>query len=436
LSAHAAAVERDPVPRPRSLELTGTWLLSGAMAGAGVLAYAFHILAARTLTQSEYGQVAAFWAALFIAVVVLFRPLEQTTSRSLADRLERGLEGWSVLRAVALVYVCLVGVVVVAGALSWSVLTRELFDGSGFMTAMLLLGIAGYGVQYVARGILGGLRRFHGLSSIHLGDGVIRLALALPLVALASKDVAAVALAAAGIGGAVGPLWRCRSQVGSLRSGRSDERFHIGATLRFAAPAGVIAGSDQLLVNGAPLLVIAAGGTTSDAALVFAATMLVRVPVFVFSGVAGSLLPNLARLNAAADHKRFARTVTKVCLTFGAATVAMSAGAALLGPPAMRLLYGNEYTGMSAGDLALLGFGAGCYLACGTISQALLALARAGIGAAAWATAAGLFVLLASVSGGSYLHRVSLALAVAMAANTLLLAIAFARRVRTGAAPA
>ena len=196
----------------------------------------------------------------------------------------------------------------------------------------------------------------------------------------------------------------------------------------------MIAGSDQLLVNGAPLLVIAAGGSTSDAALVFAATMLVRVPVFVFSGVAGSLLPNLARLNAAADHKRFARTVTKVCLTFAAATVAMSAGAALLGPAAMRLLYGNEYTGMSAGNLALLGFGAGCYLACGTISQALLALARAGVGAVAWATAAGLFVLLASVSGGSYLHRVSLALAVAMAANALLLAIAFARRVRNGVA--
>jgi O-antigen/teichoic acid export membrane protein len=401
-----------------------------------VLAYAFHILAARTLTQSEYGQVAAFWAALFIAVVVLFRPLEQTTSRSLADRLERGLEGWSVLRAVALVYVCLVGVVVVAGALSWSVLTRELFDGSGFMTAMLLLGIAGYGVQYVARGILGGLRRFHGLSSIHLGDGVVRLALALPLVYFGSKDIAAAALAAAGIGGAVGPLWRCRSQIGSLKSGRSDERFHISAALSFAAPAGVIAGSDQLLVNGAPLLVIAGGGSTTDAALVFAATMLVRVPVFFFSGVAGSLLPNLARLNAAADHKRFARTVTKVCLTFAAATVAITAGAALLGPVAMRLLYGSEYSGMSAGDLALLGFAAGCYLACGTVSQALLALARAGTGAAAWATAAGVFILVVSVSSRPVaLHNVALGLAVAMAVNALLLAIAFARRVRTGAAP-
>ena len=77
------------------------------MAGAGLLAYAFHILAARTLTTSEYGQVAAFWAALFIVVVVLFRPLEQTTARSIADRLERGEEGASVLRSVLLVYVCL-----------------------------------------------------------------------------------------------------------------------------------------------------------------------------------------------------------------------------------------------------------------------------------------------------------------------------------------
>ena len=105
VSSQVAAVERgEAAGRPRALELTGTWLLSAAMAGAGLLAYAFHILAARTLTTSEYGQVAAFWAALFIVVVVLFRPLEQTTARSIADRLERGQEGWTVLRSVVHVY--------------------------------------------------------------------------------------------------------------------------------------------------------------------------------------------------------------------------------------------------------------------------------------------------------------------------------------------
>ena len=196
----------------------------------------------------------------------------------------------------------------------------------------------------------------------------------------------------------------------------------------------MIAGSDQILVNGAPLLVIAGGGPGAKkaAAVVFAATMLVRVPVFVFSGVAGSLLPNLARLNAAADHQRFATTVRRVCLIFAGATVAMTVLAGVVGPTAMRLLYGSDYL-MSGRDLALLGFGAGCYLACGTISQALLALARAGTAAAAWAISAGLFVLVETVSSGSDLHRVSLGIAAGMAMNVLLLAVTFARRVRTAA---
>ena len=79
------------------------------------------------------------------------------------------------------------------------------------MTAMLVVGIAGYGIQYIGRGILGGLRRFRGLSAIHVTDGTIRFLVALPLLAVASPDIAAVALAAAGIGGAIPPLWRCRA---------------------------------------------------------------------------------------------------------------------------------------------------------------------------------------------------------------------------------
>ncbi|HEY7017234.1 MAG TPA: hypothetical protein VH297_02110 [Gaiellaceae bacterium] len=432
MSVQAATVERGKaVGRQRSLELTGTWLLSGAMAAAGLLAYAFHILAARALTTDEYGQVAAFWAALFITVVVLFRPLEQTASRSVADRLARGEEAATVLRVVVLVYLGLLVVVGVAAALAWGPVTRKLFEGSSFMTAMLVVGVAGYGVQYLGRGVLGGLRRFHALSGIHIGDGTVRLLVALPLLAVASKDIAAAALAAAGIGGAIVPLWRSRMSIAALRGGPVGEHFSLPAALRFAAPASVIAGSDQLLVNGAPLLVILAGGkdATKAAAVVFAATMLVRVPVFLFSGVAGSFLPNLARLNAEADHRRFAATVTRVCLTFAAATVVFTAGAAIAGPTAMRVLYGPDYTA-SARDLALLGFGAGCYLAAGTISQALLALARASTAAVAWATAAVVFVVVEVVATGSELHRVSLAIAIAMALDTILLALVFVRRVR------
>ena len=61
-----------------------------------------------------------------------------------------------------------------------------------------------------------------------------------------------------------------------------------------------MAGADQLFVNGGPLLVVVAGGpgATRAAGIVFAATMLVRAPVYVFQGLAAALLPNLTHLQA------------------------------------------------------------------------------------------------------------------------------------------
>jgi O-antigen/teichoic acid export membrane protein len=406
-------------------------MLAAAMAASGLLAYVFQIIAARTLNQSDYGHIGVLWGGLFVLVVLLFRPLEQTTARAVADRRARGQEAATVLRSVAIVYAAIVVVLAIGAALSWGLVREKFFSGSDFLTAMLFAGAAGYGIQYVTRGILGGLGWFKGLSGVHLGDGTIRVLVALPLLAGFSMNAAAAALAAAGLGGALIPLWRSRKRIRSLEEGSDEERFHLRATLGFAAPASVIAGSDQLLVNGAPLLVIAAGGPTASkaAAVVFAATMLVRVPVFLFSGVAGSILPNLTRLNAASDHDTFVRTVRRVCLLFAAATVVIVAAVTVLGPVGMRTLYGPAYDA-SAGDLALLGLGAGCYLASATMSQALLALARPAAAAVVWASSAALFVAVYALASGDELHRISLATASAMLVNVLLLAAVFARRVR------
>ena len=429
MSAHAAAADAVKAPPPpRRFELTGAWLLSGAMLTAGVLAYAFHILAAQTLTQNQYGEIAVLWAALFLTVVVLFRPLEQTTSRTVADRLARGQEARSVLRSVALVYACVLFLVGVAAAAFWGELTDTFFDGNSFLTAMLVVGIAGYGIQYIGRGILGGLRRFRGLSAIHVTDGTVRFLFALPLLAVASPDIAALALAAAGIGGAIPPLWRTREEIRHLSVGAADEDFHIRAALGFAAPAVVIAAADQLLVNGAPLVVVGSGGSQRAAANVFAATMLVRVPVFLFTGVAGSFLPNLTRLNAEDDHHRFVATVIRVCAVFLGATVAIVVIAALLGPPVMPIVFGSDYHA-SARELALLGLAAGCYLAAATISQALLAVKRGSSAAVAWALGAILFVCTYHFVTGLPLFRASVGIAAGMVTATVLLVLIFAWRV-------
>ncbi len=329
------------------------------------------------------------------------------------------------LRSVASVYCCLLVLLAVAAALAWGPLTRALFGGTDFLTLMLVLGVAGYGVQYVARGILGGLRRFRGLSGIHVGDGSIRLLAALPLLVFASKDVAAAALAVAGIGGALVPLWRSRREIAAVREGASAHPFHMRAAVGFAIPAAIIAGSDQLLVNGAPLLVLGSSGgdATKAAAIVFAATMLVRVPVFLFSGVAGSLLPNFTRLQAERDHGHVTRAVARVSVLFAGVTALIVVAAAVAGPTGMKLLYGPDYVASSS-DLALLGLGAGAYLFAATISQALLARALGVRAAVAWAASALLFVGVYALAAGSELHRVSLAVGIGMVANTLLLAAA------------
>ncbi|NUT55790.1 MAG: oligosaccharide flippase family protein, partial [Thermoleophilia bacterium] len=170
---------------PRSFD--GAALLSGATLASGVFAYAYHVLAARTLGPEAYGLVAVLWAALFLLVVVLFRPLEQTTSRALAHRLERGHEVRSVLRAIFRIYLVVAAAIAVTGVAGWGALADQLFLGDGFFVASLVVGLAAYGVAYVLRGVCAGLGWFNGYALLLVADGAARLAVVLPLVVVASR---------------------------------------------------------------------------------------------------------------------------------------------------------------------------------------------------------------------------------------------------------
>ena len=388
-------------------------MLSGAMVVSGVLTYAFHVLAARTLGPSAYGQIAVLWGAIFLAAIVLFRPVEQTTSRAVADRLARGEETASVLRSMLVISAALL-LVIVAGALAaWGPLSDNLFEGDQTMTAMLLGGTLAYGLSYVVRGLVGGVRWFRGYGLGLLSDAIGRLAVAAPLLFVASKGLAAFALVAAGLVGAFVPLYFGRRELEVLHKHGGGSRFRALSALRFAAPAGLMAASDQLLVNGAPLLVVlGTGHAGKTAGVVFAATMLVRAPVYVFQGLAASLLPNFTVLNAA-ERERFRAAVHRTALVLFGVGVCIVLGTAAFGPEAMRLLYGNAY-GVDRGSLVLLGAGVACYLAASTFSQGLLALHRAGLAAAAWCGSAGAFIVLYALLPGSQLGRISVAFASAM----------------------
>jgi O-antigen/teichoic acid export membrane protein len=430
--SEAALAEPLPVAGRRGgFALAGAWLLSTATVGSGVLAYAFHVVAARSLGPHAYGLVAVLWAAMFIAVVVLFRPLEQTTARALADRRVRGEEVRSVVRSVVLIYLAVTAVVLAGGIAFWPVLRDRLFDGDGFFVAALLLGISFYGVQYVLRGVWGGIRWFKGYGIALLGDGVTRLLVLAPVVFVASGNLAAAAVAAAALGGVFAPLAFGRGMLRPVLARGEGARFRVGSAMSFAAPAAVIAASDQILVNAAPLLVVLSGtdDATRVAGVVFAATMIVRVPVFVFTGFAASLLPNLTQLQATADRRAVEVAVLRALGLFAAAAAALAALAATIGPDTMRFVYGAGFeTGRA--ELALLAVGVGGYLGMATLSQALLAIDDGKAAATAWAGSCALFLALYVVLPGEPLLRIATALAIATALGTTALYVALRRRLR------
>jgi O-antigen/teichoic acid export membrane protein len=281
-----------------------------------------------------------------------------------------------------------------------------------------VVGVAGYGASYFVRGLVGGVRWFEGYGQLLLADGAIRLLIALPLVFVASPTVAAVAIAAAAGGGAVAPLLSARrTRLRTIAAGEREGSFAIGAAARFALPAAVIAGCEQTLLCGGPLLVLIAGGPGAPAAagVLFAATLLLRAPVFAFQGVAASLLPNLTTFEARGDHARLHRATMLVALAMGGFAAVLAVGAVAAGPWAMDLLYGAGFEA-GRGDLALLALGIGGFLAAGTFCQALFAREQGGRAAALWAIAATTFVGLELSLAGTEFHRVSVAFA---AASTL-----------------
>jgi O-antigen/teichoic acid export membrane protein len=416
----------------------GALLMSAGTVGSGLLAYAFNAVAARALGPDAYGPIAVLWAAMFLVAVVLFRPVEQTLSRAIAERTAAGEDARAVVRPVAALAVAITVLSAAACGVAWGAITDRLFDGQGMLTAMLVVGIAGYGASYFVRGIVGGRRWYAGYGTLLLADGGVRLLLVLPLYVWASSSLAAAALAAAALAGAVAPLLITgRTAITDLSGERPGRPFRLRSAAGFAGSTTVLAAGDQILLSGGPVLVMLQGGdhASKAAGLVFAATMLVRAPAYLFQGVAAALLPNLTTMLVQDDEHGFRRAVARTIAILGAFAGLMVLGSFAIGPTVMGILYGD---GFDAGrtELALLAAGAGGYLVAATLSQAALARSEATGAALIWAASAALFVVLELVISGEPLFRVSLAFCLATLANAAAFwALSFLRRTGARTAP-
>jgi len=76
-------------------------MLSLGVGSAGLLTYVYFSLASHNLSRTQYGEVVVLWSAVFVLISVLFRPIEQLLSRTIAERQAHAQPIGSTLRVAA-----------------------------------------------------------------------------------------------------------------------------------------------------------------------------------------------------------------------------------------------------------------------------------------------------------------------------------------------
>ena len=381
----------------------GAALLSVGIGVTGLVTFAYFALASHSLPENEYGRITLLWSSVFITVSVLYRPVEQLLSRTIADRDARGVEGSEHLRVAATIQLAL-GVLFAVGALALrGPIQDDLFGGSSILYWILIATVLAYAASYFARGFLAGHHRFGLYGGLVLMEASSRclFALAVAVGIAQGQDAVALGMAAAPIVSlavvpwALGRGLRAAAEPETPEAkGTTEPQFTLAHGSGFAVAVLVIMLSEQTFLNAGPLLVEASEGARGAAlaGFTFNVLLIARAPLQLFQAVQTSILPHLTRLRAAGETDPFRRSVnlTLVAIAGFAACVALVMLA--IGPLVMDLVFGDKFDYERLG-LVLVSIGMGLYLGAATLNQALLAHGRAAHAACTWALCAAAFAL-------------------------------------------
>jgi O-antigen/teichoic acid export membrane protein len=393
----------------------GAAVLSVGIGVTGLVTYAYFSLSSHALTASEYGGITLLWSAVFITASVLYRPIEQLLSRTIADRDARGQEGTAPLRVAATIQLAL-GLAFAGAALALrDPLQSELLGGSATLYWILIVAVLAYAASYFARGFLAGHHRFGLYGGLVLMESVSRclFALAVVLGVASGQAVVALGIAAAPIVSlavvpwALGRRLRASGAAGEVdavalestaaaepraEGGRAESEFTLAHGGGFAAAVLVVMLSEQTFLNAGPLLVMATEPARGAALAGFAFNVLLiaRAPLQLFQAVQTSILPHLTRLRAGGETDPFRRSVNLTLVAIAAFAALVALVMLGLGPTLMRLFFGGGFE-YARGGLVLVAVGMGLYLAAATLNQAALARSRARLAAVCWAGTAAAF---------------------------------------------
>ncbi|MGN6188950.1 MAG: lipopolysaccharide biosynthesis protein [Conexibacter sp.] len=407
----AAATQRAEVRSYGS----GARILTVGIASTGVFTFLYLALASHQLSSTAYGQVSLLWSVMYVILCVIYRPIEQLLSRTIADRRARGLAGHP-LRVPATIQLTFALLFLVVALALRPRIEDHLFGGQSALYWILVVGVLAYAGSYFARGWLAGHERFGLYGGLVFLESTSRLLFAVAAVLGITSGQTAIAT-----GMAVAPFvslvvvpFALGHLSGQAHAPSVAEReapvldaagegpahaeieeavadLSIGHGSRFAMAVFAIMLAEQTLMNAAVLIVNAKSGAAL-AGFVFNVLMIVRAPLQLFQAIQTSILPHLTAMTARGSEDAFAAAVRKTVLVIGGFAGACALGLLAIGPAVMTAVLGDKGFTYARGGLALVAVGMGFHLIAGTLNQAALARNRAALAAVAWLLSAALFV--------------------------------------------
>jgi O-antigen/teichoic acid export membrane protein len=416
--------------RPTRSYGSGARILSIGIASTGLLTFAYFSIASHVLGEGSAKRIDLLWSVMFVIISVIYRPIEQLLSRTIAERRARG-HAERTLRVPMLIQASFALTFLAVALVLHHELVDRVFEHQGALYDVLVVGTLAYAASYFARGWLAGHQRFGLFGGLVLMESVSRVsfAVAVALGLAGGQTTVALGIAAApfvslvvvpaafarhgadrsAARGTMDTTGDDRALAGPITVDEADAALagpgtegvqemaaHDDLSLRrgggFAVWVSSIMLSEQTLLNAAVLTVDATSRDRALAGIVFNVLLIARAPLQLFQAIQTSLLPHLTGLEATAGHDAFARAIRITILAILAFAAAVALGLLLVGPFALRHVFFGQIYSYNRFGLALIGIGMGLHLTSGALNQAALARDRARAAAGCWLLAAAVFL--------------------------------------------
>lgn len=183
----------------------GTGAVGAGLVVSAITSYVFVVVSLNALDGDAKAAFSAFWAVIFVAGPGFFLPLEQEVGRALAHRRAQGLGGGPLITRAAKLGGIITVLMVIAAFATAGLLDHQLYHGDWLFVAAVAIGLVGFYVMHLTRGVLAGEGRFRAYGELLAAEGVLRLAGGLVLAVVGVDRAGGYA-----VGARHRPLLRCR----------------------------------------------------------------------------------------------------------------------------------------------------------------------------------------------------------------------------------